>query len=310
MVLSRPTVRKLCLPRFILARRAAAPSATQSAAHQHRSLHQPSQQHCSSARRAKGPPAAPQLCPQRKSPVCRAEFPSTAPRPPGASPAAQLPCPHAAQQPHPHHRSPAHRAEAPSAAQKPRNSSTRRRGPPRPPAAQQTRQHHRCPVRHAADPLAVQLPRPPRSSPPPRPASVPPPSPPNRPASSAPLGFPRWPASPPPLPPPARLGPFSPRAARPPPWSLPSTSLVLSLNHTNLIYSTATQVLPTPPLPPPPPPARVAFATAVAVPARAVAADSGPGGEGEGCVSLHGWAAPGGPRRRVPSGGAACRDEH
>ena len=119
------------------------------------------------------------------------------------------------------------------------------------------------------------------------------------------------PPPPRPLPPPARLGPFSPRAARPPPWSLPSTSLVLSLNHTNLIYSTATQVLPIPPLPPPPPPARaVAFATAVAVPARAVAADSGPGGEGEGCVSLHGWAAPGGPRRRVPSGGAACRDEH
>ncbi len=76
MILSRPTVRKLCLPRCILARRAAAPSATQSAAHQHRSLHQPSQQHCSPARRAKGPPAAPQLCPQRKSPVCRAEVPS------------------------------------------------------------------------------------------------------------------------------------------------------------------------------------------------------------------------------------------
>ena len=76
MILSRPTVRKLCLPRCILARRAAAPSATQSAAHQRRSLHQPSQQHCSPARRAKGPPAAPQLYPQRKSPVCRAEVPS------------------------------------------------------------------------------------------------------------------------------------------------------------------------------------------------------------------------------------------
>ena len=49
-----------------------------------------------------------------------------------------------------------------------------------------------------------------------------------------------------PPPPPARLGSFPPRAARPPPssWSPPFASLVLSLHHTNLIYSTATQVLP------------------------------------------------------------------
>ena len=84
------------------------------------------QQHGSPARRAKGPPAAPQLRPQRKSPVCRAEVPSTAPRPPGASPAAQLPCPHAAQQPRTPRRSTVRCAEAAQQFHPPR----RRRGPP------------------------------------------------------------------------------------------------------------------------------------------------------------------------------------
>ena len=87
IVLSRPTVHKVCLPRCTLARRAAAPSAAQFAAHQHRSQHQPSQQHSSPARRAKAPPAAPQLRPQRKSPVCRAAALSAGSL---ASPAAQL----------------------------------------------------------------------------------------------------------------------------------------------------------------------------------------------------------------------------
>ena len=127
----------------------------------------------SPARSAAAPPAAqkpllPRSCPVRLEPSLARRAAASTQR---SSPTHIIAAQHTAQKHRPLRRSP------------PRNSSARRRGPPRPPAAQQPRQHHRCPVRHAAAPLAVQLPR---SSLPPRPASVPPPPPPG----------PPWPLSP------------------------------------------------------------------------------------------------------------------